>query len=177
MYVNKRIPRSRISEIYKDTDLISLRISTTREDIYIHNLYIEPTSHSTKDIPSILFILRELLRKRGGHIILGDFNLHHPLWNSPTYDKRHYIADDLLDIVSEIGAILYTPQGLATRDCQRGIHHERTTIDLLFSNLENIEALPYIREDLEQGSDYLPIETTFIIGENQENPPISIKRL
>ena len=116
MYVNKRIPKSRISEIYKDTNLISLRMSTTKEDIYIYNLYIEPLSHSTKDLPPILATLRELLKNKGGHIILGDFNLHHPLWNSPTYEKHHYIADDLIDIVSEIGANLWTPKGLATRD-------------------------------------------------------------
>jgi len=117
-------------------------MSTIKEDIYIHNLYIEPLSHSTKDLPPILATLRELLKNKGGHIILGDFNLHHPLWNSPTYEKHHYIADDLIDIVSEIGAGLWTPKGLATRDCQRGIHHEKTTIDLLFSNLENIETIP-----------------------------------
>src|SRR5215475_11120892 len=170
IYVNKRIQKSQISEIYKDTDLISLRMSTTKEDIYIHNLYIEPLPHSTKDLPSILSILRELIKKKGRHIILGDFNLHHPLWNSPTYDKHHYIADDLLDIVTEIGASLYTPKGLATRNCQRGIHHEKTTIDLLFSNLE-IESIPRINEDLEQGSDHRPIETTFLIGGNQDTPP------
>jgi hypothetical protein len=79
IYVNKRIPKSRISEIYKDTDLISLKMSTTKEDIYIHNLYIEPSTHSTKDIPPILFNLKRLLENEGGHIILGDFNLHHPL--------------------------------------------------------------------------------------------------
>jgi len=117
MYVNKRIPKSQISEIHKDKDLISLKVSTTEEDVYIHNLYIEPPkSHSTKDIPSILYSLKRLLELEGGHIILGDFNLHHPLWNSPTYDKHHYIADDLLDIVSEIGATLYTLKGLVTRD-------------------------------------------------------------
>ena len=125
-------------------------MSTTKEDIYIHNLYIEPTTHSTKDIPPILYSLKRLLREyKGGHIILGDFNLHYPLWNYPIYDKYHYIADELLNIVSEIGAVLYTPKSLATRDYQRGIHHEKTIINLLFSNLKNIEAIPRINEDLE----------------------------
>ena len=92
-------------------------MSTTKEDIYIHNIYIKPTTYSTKDIPPILYSLRRLLREyKGGHIILGDFNLHYPLWNSPTYNKHHYIADDLLDIVSEIGAILYILKSLAIRD-------------------------------------------------------------
>ena len=49
---------------------------------------------------------------------------------------------------------------------------------LLFSNLENIEALPYIRKDLKYKLDHLPIEITFIIGENQEKPPpTTTKRL
>ena len=91
-------------------------MSTTKEDIYIHNIYIEPTTYSTKEIPPILYSLKRLLENKGGHIILGDFNLHHPLWNSPTYDKHHYIADELLDIVSEIGATLYILKGLAIRD-------------------------------------------------------------
>ena len=108
-YVNKRIPRSRISEIHKEKDLISLKMSTTKEDIYIHNVYIEPTTHSTRDIPSILYRLKGLLENRGGHIILGDFNLHHLIWNSPSYDKHHYIVDEFLDIVSDIGATLHIP--------------------------------------------------------------------
>ena len=149
MYVNKRIPRSQISEIHKEKDLISLKMSTLKDHIYIHNIYIGPTTHSTKDIPPILYSLKRLLENKGRHIILGDFNLHHPLWNSPEYDKYHYIADELLNIVNEIDAILHTPQGLVTRNCQRGIHHEKTTIDLLFSNLESIETKPRIRDDLE----------------------------
>ena len=92
-------------------------MSTIKEDIYVHNVYIEPLSHSTKDLPPILSTLKGLIENKGRHIILGDFNLHHPLWNDPTYDKHHYIADDLLDIVSEIGAILYTLKGLITRNC------------------------------------------------------------
>ena len=54
-------------------------MSTTKEDIYIHNLYIEPKPHSTKDIPPILYNLKKLLENKGGHIILGDLNLYHPL--------------------------------------------------------------------------------------------------
>ena len=84
-------------------------MSTIKEDIYIHNLYIEPTTYSIKDLPPILATLSDLLKKKGGYIILEDFNLHQLLWNDPIYDKHHYIADDLLDIVSEIGAVLYTP--------------------------------------------------------------------
>jgi exonuclease III len=79
IYVNKRIPRSRISEIHKEKDLISLRISTSKEDIYIYNVYIGSTTYLAKDIPPILYNLKRLLENQGRYIILGDFNLHHPL--------------------------------------------------------------------------------------------------
>ena len=91
-------------------------MSTTKEDIYIHNIYIKPTSYLVKNISPILYNLKRLIGNKGGHIILGDFNLHHPLWNSPLYDKHHYIADELLDIVNGIGAILYTLKGIVTRN-------------------------------------------------------------
>ena len=79
IYVNKRIPRSRISEIYKEKDLISLRISITKEDIYIYNIYIELTTYLIKNISFILLSLKRLLKYRGKHIILKDFNLHYLL--------------------------------------------------------------------------------------------------
>ena len=61
MYVNKRISKSQISEIYKEIDLFLLRISTTKEDIYIHNAYIEPITYSIREIPPILYNLKGLL--------------------------------------------------------------------------------------------------------------------
>ena len=54
-------------------------MNTTKEDVYIHNLYIEPTFYSTKDISPTLLNLKRLLENKEGYIILGDFNLHHPL--------------------------------------------------------------------------------------------------
>ena len=116
IYVNKRIPRSHISEIQKERDLISLRISTTKEDIYIYNLYIKPKPYSIKNIPPILHNLKKLLENKEGHIILEDLNLHYSLWNGLKYNKYHYIANELLDIVGGIEAILYTLEGLLIRN-------------------------------------------------------------
>ena len=54
-------------------------MSTTKEDIYVHNVYIEPTAYSIRDIPPILCDLKRLLELEGRYIILGDFNYHHLL--------------------------------------------------------------------------------------------------
>ena len=77
--MNKRIPKSRVSEIHKEKDLISLRMSTPEKDIYIYNVYIEPITYSIRKIPPILDSLKRLLEREGGYIILGDFNLYYPL--------------------------------------------------------------------------------------------------
>ena len=54
-------------------------MSTSKEDIYIHNVYIGPTTYLAKDIPPILYNLKRLLENKRRYIILEDFNLHHPL--------------------------------------------------------------------------------------------------
>ena len=127
----------------------------------------------------VLVKLHELLvsqRYQGESIILGDFNLHHPLWNHSNYSYYHYIADDLLEIVSNIGARLATPRGIATRDCQRGSHRERTTIDLLFSTLKTIERCE-IAKELDHGSDHQPVQSTFLLKDNITSPQPVQKRI
>jgi hypothetical protein len=181
IYINRRIPLSCWDEIYKEEDLITIRLTIPGDEdrdrnrkIYIHSIYLPPpNSHSERQTPQVLHELQEQLRYSGEHIILGDLNLHHPLWNSPSYPWHHHLADELLDIVSDIGASLVTPKGLPTRDCQRGTHHEQTTIDLAFTTIEAIEYCR-IAETLEQGSDHLPIELGVLIPEpisRSQKPP------
>jgi hypothetical protein len=67
--------------------------------------------------------------------------------------------------VGDIGAILVTPPGMATRDCQRGPHHEQTTIDLIFSTIRAIEGCKIV-ESLDQGSDHLLIELILLLIDN-----------
>ena len=177
IYVNKAIALRDWSEIHQENDLISIRLSTKSKEIYIHCVYIEPKSHSDHENPPILGQLARNLEKQGEHIVLGDFNLHYPLWNDPTYLPHHYIADSLLDIVGDIGAELITPRGLATRNCQRGTHHEKTTIDLAFTTLRSIVRCG-LAEGLEHGSDHIPIESIFdIVLEKEQKQRLLWKNL
>lgn len=88
--------------------------------------------------------------------------MHHPAWNQASYQKHHRLADRLVDLMTTRGLDLHLPPGTVTRDCQRGQNHEQTTIDLIFSTL----SYPWrcrVLEEIEQGSDHLPIQTIYLL--------------
>ncbi len=64
-------------------------------------------------------------------MVVGDFNLHHPLWGGPTYPHRHTIADTFIDTMRSAGAELALPQGTIIREAMRGDNIESTTINLV----------------------------------------------
>ena len=72
------------------------------------------------------------LQALGEHLVVGDFNLHHPLWTAPSYPHKHHLADHLLDSIRDAGAELALPTGTITREARRGDTLEQTTIDLVF---------------------------------------------
>ena len=61
IYINKDILISDWDEIYKGGNLISIRLRAGTSYIYIHNIYIEPTSHASQQLPSALEKLKETL--------------------------------------------------------------------------------------------------------------------
>ena len=88
-------------------------------------------------------------------IILGDFNLHHPLWNPPQYHEQDSQANELIDTMLDLGMQLLTPVGTITRPISG------TAIDLVWGNehaLNNILKCQIATEN-DHGSDHLPIET------------------
>jgi hypothetical protein len=46
---------------------------------HVHNVYSEPPgSYHTTNYNTLIPLIREQLKKEGEHILVGDFNLHHP---------------------------------------------------------------------------------------------------
>lgn len=78
--INKRIARTRWTAVLHSLDLSTLTLETTKggdaEPIYIYNVYNLTTNTRETTVP----LLREVLTQptQGNHIVLGDFNLHHP---------------------------------------------------------------------------------------------------
>ena len=85
-----------------------------------------------------LTILRKCLQEPAdSHIVLGDFNLHHPLWNGLARHTQHAAADILIDIARNTSLELATECGIITWKL-RGLH---SIIDLTLISQELGERL------------------------------------
>ena len=116
-----------------------------------------PISLSSEDSPSTLPLLAQALRRDGEHVILGDFNLHHPMWNNQGRFSYHRMADQLIEITQDKDMTLGLPKHSVTWNA-RG---QESIIDLVFLTPEAYQAMVRCepREDLGQGSDHIPIVT------------------
>ncbi len=178
-YINKRINTDSWEATFHDGDLCSLRFSSTdrinaesqsegttdleqrtteHKHIWVHNVYNpSPSQYTTTDSASTLPLLQNVLMEEGEHVLMGDFNLHHPRWNNAGRYTYHAMADQLLEIIEEREMELGTPKGAVTWKA-RG--HE-STIDLTFFTKGAYQALSSCttREDLHYGSDHFPVMT------------------
>lgn len=163
-YVNKRISTDSWTERFHSDDLVTvtLRIAGDSRTINIHNCYNPPpTHHSDTENRGTLDTLPQALSMPGEHILLGDFNLHHPFWCGPSYPHQHLLSDTLLSHTRDASISLALPPGTITRDVHSGRSAQRTTIDLIFLTDSLLNQLTGCRiaSELEQGSDHLPVST------------------
>jgi len=136
---------------------------------------ITPTSHQAKPtliiniynpqdktiIPSLRQFVREQTRPQNydAIVIVGDFNLHHPLWNPRSYPKHDPLADELVDLMLHANMNLLLPPGTITypTDNQAG----GTAIDLVWGNdraKEYVLKCHTVEVLNDHTSDHLPIE-------------------
>ena len=166
--MNKRLDLASWTVTTHSQDLQTLTIRYEDEGeqraIDIHNIYNpSPVSYSSQE-QGTLGILRSVLEASVdscNHIVLGDLNLHHPLWSGNERLTQHNSADILIDLAHDANLELATTRGNPTWRA-RGT---QSTIDLTFlsqpllTNLTRCEP----RQDLAQASDHIPIETTLIL--------------
>jgi hypothetical protein len=100
--------------------------------------------------------LPRALRIEGEQILLGDFNLHHPLWGGPQVLAAHAMADNLIDLVTRAGLTLDTPRGMTTRRRQGD---RDSTLDLTFSSMwvSRRKVRCETERDFGGTSDHLPV--------------------
>jgi hypothetical protein len=113
--INKSLDINTWDVDYSGPDICSIRLQLSDIVLWIHNFYNQPPgSYSTIDYPSSLTRLPGLLAREGEHLVLGDFNLHHPLWSSPRNPAAHLAADAVVEALSAGNMELVTPRGTAT---------------------------------------------------------------
>ena len=131
--------------------------------IHIHNIY-NPINQATGESLSTLPNLRRALEANRSeeHIVLGDFNLHHPMWAGTQARRTSDKAGDLLELIADHHLELLLPIGTKTRQ-ERG---EPSTIDLVFGTRllsECVLSCGLAGSDLNHNSDHLPITTLLSI--------------
>lgn len=153
-YINKRIDPSTwsVSHISKDLSHLALSEPTTNKAIHIFNVYNEVGT----DTLSALTDHIGKLDSSTDVIMLGDFNLHHPLWSTiQRRADRRSSAQPLIAIMEEFQLQLLTVPGTPTHRWKDGV----STIDLTFTSEDLALRVVHCKIDprLDYDSDHLPI--------------------
>ena len=176
-YISTRIDPERWEVEYPSPDMCNLKIQVKNGNDYklinIHDVYNpSPISYNSINSPTTLETARRGLSAEGEHILLGDFNLHHPYWCAPTRVTQHAMADRLIDIVEEKAMNLTLPAGTVTWQKPNSF----STIDLTFMIQFLQDRLIHCmdRPEMNQTSDHIPISTKLFLG--VESVPTVMRR-
>jgi exonuclease III len=162
-FINKKIDQARWRFEERTRDICSIIVDPTdnqqsQERVIIHNIYNPPKNSSNRQ--SALPQIREALRQYHAdeQVLLGDFNLHHPLWGGLNREVTDLESEDLIDIIGEFALHNTLPPGTVTYEEGRA----QTTIDLCLVTTGLIDKVTKSEVDrqLDHDSDHLPISTT-----------------
>ena len=148
---------------FPSADLAIMCLQVEGRTVWIYNIYSPPPGSYTMTEYSIpITSLAEYLVRPREHILLGDFNLHHPLWCGPRNPSTHAAADRLVSAMFEHNMALVSPKGVTTWEA----HGHTSTIDLVFMSpfLQQQVVRCEVREDLDFGSDHYPIATRLLLN-------------
>lgn len=154
-YINKRIDPGTWSISHVSRDIISMTICSpnTGKQLHIVNVFNEVGTNTLATLADTLVTLDP----NNDMIVLGDFNLHHPLW-STTHRRANEgpSAQPLLSIIEDAQLEPLTVPGTPTHRWKDG----ESTIDLTFATKEIASRMVHCRIDkrLDCDSDHLPID-------------------
>jgi exonuclease III len=172
LLINKKLDINQWEARFTNKDLSSVRLQCENKTIWVHSIYSQPPgsySAQARDYDNPLENLATLLEEEGAchHLIVGDLNLHHPVWSGARIPAAHTAAERLIEITHEQGGCqLLTPPGTITFPTSHG----GTTIDLAFASEELVNSMLECRviPELDHGSDHLPLILRFGI-----TPPVA----
>ncbi|KAJ5547523.1 reverse transcriptase [Penicillium frequentans] len=144
-YVNKKMDPKTWSVRHHSRDLSTLTVRTALGAVDIHNIYVPskvgvgPADRARvgEAIRESLTVLRTALHRGhiGRQVVVGDFNLHHPLWSTCRQARlQDEDADELIGISGDHGLELLTERGMVTYDGNVFGHDVESTIDLTWAS-------------------------------------------
>ena len=165
LLINKRLDINQWEARVTSKDLCSVRLQCENKTIWVHSIYSQPPGSYSKracDYDNPLEHLATFLEEEGAfhHLIVGDLNLHHPVWSGARIPAAHTAAERLIEVTHEQGGCqLLTPPGTITFPTTQG----GTTIDLAFASEELADSVLECRiaTELNHGSDHLPLMLRF----------------
>lgn len=131
IYANRSIPTTATSSLPTLSNCITaVDYAIPGHMFTLISAYAPPKqAHKLQDLKSVL---KAHPHHSHRHVLIGmDCNLHHPLWNPPTYFHTHREAADLIDLMTESGLNLRSQCGVPTfYPPPPNNNHRNTTIDL-----------------------------------------------
>lgn len=166
-FVNTCLDRAHWTVREHSRDLMTLKLQYIEHGqsrcIHIHNLYREATRGN---ITAILDQLNGVLDEEEQHLVVGDFNLHHPTWGGIGVEGDPQ-AEQLLQLMDERQLSLLLPQGSITWQAQ----HFQSTIDLALGSPAVTQRLVGCGTlDRHHDSDHYPIATTLMLTATEATP-------
>ena len=175
-YINKRLNLENWEVDYTSKDVCTIAIQPRQkkngkkiiEKIKVHNIYNPSPVLITLENPSSLPLAEQKIQEPGEHLLLGDFNLHHPNWNNPNRYSYHKEADALVEFTENRGLELISPHNKPTWKA-RG---QESVIDLVFATPGVKEAINSCgrHQEFYYGSDHIPIYTELDLSIEERAP-------
>lgn len=154
LYINKRLDPStwRVSYVSKDIISLTIRNPTSGRSIHIVNVYNEVGTDTLNKLRETISALDPPDRT----VLLGDFNLHHPIWSAKRQRSGEgQSAQELITLTEDFQLQLLTVPGTPTHRWKGG----ESTIDLTFASEDLAPQIIHCKIDrsLDHDSDHLPI--------------------
>ena len=89
-------------------NICTIKLKGHKQTIQIHNIYNPQQTNNN------FCVLPKLLKTKEKHILLGDFNLHHPFWGGVTIISADDIANNFICATKAIGLNLVIKVGIKT---------------------------------------------------------------
>lgn len=175
IYVNKSIPSTALKPVNTFFNCVTaVSYAANEHSLTLISSYAPPRQTHKLDP------LRELLRRSPSsptnHILVGmDCNLHHPLWNPPSYRHTHREADDLIGMMTESGLSLRSQCGVPTF-YPSNPSHAHTTIDLTWVSPSCVDCVVECSTDVNHIHSHLLDHAGVISTINFPHPLPSIER-